>query len=97
MTWTNIPQIYLDGLTVDNIELKSKMFHGLTIQKAYLNDAQRSILYNVICNEIETGCDKVQSLCHRITIDFAALYPQEISLLVKERLLLFTGEFNVYS
>jgi len=59
-SWTNIPQTYLDSLSVENIELKSKIFFGLAIQKAHLNDVQRSILYNAICNEIETGCDKIQ-------------------------------------
>ncbi|XP_071637667.1 MMS19 nucleotide excision repair protein [Temnothorax longispinosus] len=95
LSWTNIPQTYLDGLTIKSTELKSKIFLGLMIQKAYLNDVQRSILYNAICNEIETGCDKIQSTCHTTVIDFAALYLEEISVLVKERLLSNTDETEV--
>ncbi|XP_024882237.1 MMS19 nucleotide excision repair protein homolog [Temnothorax curvispinosus] len=95
LSWTNIPQTYLDGLTIKSTELKSKIFLGLMIQKAYLNDVQRSILYNAICNEIETGCDKIQSTCHTVVIDFAALYLEEISVLVKERLLSNTDETEV--
>ncbi|XP_071561201.1 MMS19 nucleotide excision repair protein-like isoform X2 [Temnothorax nylanderi] len=95
LSWTNIPQTYLDGLTIESTELKSKIFLGLMIQKAYLNDVQRSILYNAICNEIETGCDKIQSICHTTVIDFAALYLEEISMLVKERLLSNTDETEV--
>lgn len=99
LAWTNILQIYLDGLTVENIELKSKIFVGLTIQKAYLNDVQRTIFYNAICNEIETGCDDIQIICHTAIIDFATLYLQEILLLVKDRLLSNTGKLyaNAYS
>lgn len=87
LSWTNVPQMYLDDLTIENTELKSKIFFGLTIQKAYLNDVQRSMLYNAVCNEIETGCDKIQIVCHTTIIDFATLYLEEISMLVKERLL----------
>lgn len=94
LSWTNIPQTYLDGLIVESIELKSKIFLGLTIQKAHLNDVQRSVIYNALCNEIETGCDKIQYICHTIIIDFAALYLEEISVLVKEKLLLNTGKLN---
>lgn len=86
--------MYLDSLTIQSIELKNKIFFGLTIQKAHLNNVQRSILYNVICNEIETGCDKIQIICHTTIIDFAALYLEEISMLVKERLLLNIGKLN---
>lgn len=92
LTWINILQIYLDGLRVENIELKSKIFIGLTIQKAYLNDVQRTIFYNAICNEIETGCDEIQIICHTAIIDFATLYLQEILLLAKDKLLLNIGE-----
>ncbi|XP_011871479.1 PREDICTED: MMS19 nucleotide excision repair protein homolog [Vollenhovia emeryi] len=95
LSWTNIPQTYLDSLTVENIELKSKLFLGLTIQKAHLNNVQRSVLYNTICDEIETGCDEIQSICHTTVIEFAALYLEEISLLVKERLLSNTDETGV--
>ncbi|XP_012522997.2 MMS19 nucleotide excision repair protein homolog [Monomorium pharaonis] len=87
LSWTNISQMYLDSLTAESIELKSKIFFGLTIQKMRLNDVQRSILYNAICNEIEKGCDKIQIICHTTIIDFAVLYLEEISMLVKERLL----------
>ncbi|EGI62396.1 MMS19 nucleotide excision repair protein-like protein [Acromyrmex echinatior] len=95
LSWTNIPQIYLDSLTVENIELKSKIFFGLTIQKAHLNGVQRSILYNAICNEIGTGCDKIQIICHTTIIDFATLYLEEIIMLVKERLLSNIDEMEV--
>lgn len=66
------------------------MFFGLAIQKKYLNDVQRSICYTAICNEIETGCQEMQIICHTIIIDFAALYLEEI-LLVTERLSLNIG------
>ncbi|XP_018400128.1 PREDICTED: MMS19 nucleotide excision repair protein homolog [Cyphomyrmex costatus] len=95
LSWTNIPQTYLDSLTVENIELKSKIFFGLTIQKAHLNDIQRSVLYNAICNEIETGCDKIQIICHTTITDFATLYLEEIVMLVKERLLSNIDEMEV--
>ncbi|XP_067215509.1 MMS19 nucleotide excision repair protein homolog isoform X2 [Linepithema humile] len=91
LAWVNIPQIYLDGLTAEDIELKSKIFLGLTIQKKYLNDVQRSICYNAICNEIETGCHEMQIICHTTIIDFTALYLEEI-LLVTERLSLNIDE-----
>jgi len=92
LTWTNISQIYLDGLTAEDVELKSKMFLGLASQKKYLNDVQRSICYNAICNEIDTGCHEMQTICHTVIIDFAALYLEEILLLV-ERLSLDIGKF----
>lgn len=82
----------MDDLTVDNIELKSKIFVGLTIQKAYLNDVQRTIFYNAICDEIEIGCIEIQIICHTAIVDFATLYLQEILLLIKDRLLSNTGE-----
>lgn len=94
LSWTDIPKIYLDGLTVESIELKSKIFFGFSIQKAHLNDVQRSILYNAICNEIETGCDEIQIICHTTIIDFATLYIEEISMLVKERLLSNIGKLK---
>ncbi|XP_011641202.1 MMS19 nucleotide excision repair protein homolog isoform X2 [Pogonomyrmex barbatus] len=95
LSWTNIPQTYLDSLMVESTELKSKIFYGLTIQKGYLNDVQRSILYNAVCNEIETGCDEIQIVCHTTIIDFATLYHEEILTLVKERLLSNTDEIGV--
>ncbi|KAM0734168.1 MMS19 nucleotide excision repair protein [Formica fusca] len=95
LAWTNILQIYLDDLTVDNIELKSKIFVGLTIQKAYLNDVQRTIFYNAICDEIEIGCIEIQIICHTAIVDFATLYLQEILLLIKDRLLSNTDKTRV--
>ncbi|XP_026830696.1 MMS19 nucleotide excision repair protein homolog isoform X2 [Ooceraea biroi] len=95
LAWANIPQTYLDDLTVENIELKSKVCLGLTLQKAHLNDVQRSVVYNAICNEIEAGRDEIQAVCHATIIDFAALHPQEISLLVEERLLSNMDEANI--
>lgn len=93
LAWTNIIQIYLGDLeTVRNIELKSKILLGLTIQKVYLNDIQRSILYDTICNEIDTGCDEIQVICHTTILDFATLYLQEILTLVKYKLLLNSGK-----
>lgn len=74
-----------------DIELKSKIFLGLTIQKKYLNNTQRSICYNAICNEIETGCHEMQIICHTTITDFAALYLEEI-LLVTERFSLNMGK-----
>lgn len=95
LAWTNILQIYLDGLVIENTELKSRIFVGLMIQKAYLNDVQRTVFYNVICNEIEAGCDEIQIICHTAIIDFATLYLQEILLLIKDRLLSKTDETRV--
>lgn len=80
---------------VENTELKSKIFVGLTIQKAYLNYVQRAVFYNAICNEIETGCDEIQIICHTAIVDFATLYLQEILLLIKDRLLLKIGELYI--
>jgi len=94
LSWINIPQTYLDSLSIEDIELKSKILFGLAIQKAHLNHVQRSILYNAICNEIETGCDKIQIICYTTIIDFAALYLEEISMLVKEKLLPNIGKYK---
>lgn len=87
--------MYLDGLTIENIKLRSKMFLGLAIQKPYLNETQRSVLYNALCNQIEMGCDKIQTVCHTTILEFATLYPREITLLVTERFLLNAGELHV--
>lgn len=94
LKWTNICQMYLDGLTIENIKLRSKMFFGLVIQKLYLNEIQRSILYNAICDQIEMGCDKMQIVCHTTILEFAVLHPEEIKLLVKERFLLKAGKLH---
>ncbi|XP_032684035.1 MMS19 nucleotide excision repair protein homolog isoform X2 [Odontomachus brunneus] len=95
LRWTNISQIYLDGLAVENIKLRSKMFFGLVIQRSYLNETQRSILYNAIYDQIETGCDKIQTVCHTTILEFAVLYPQEITLLLKKRFLLNADKMTV--
>lgn len=87
--------MYLDGLTVENIKLRSKLFLGLVIQRSYLNETQRSILYNAIYDQIETGCDKIQTVCHTTILEFAVLYPQEITLLLKKKFLLNTGVLHV--
>lgn len=86
--------MYLDDLTVENIKLKSEIFLGLVIQRSHLNETQRSILYSAIYDQIETGCDKIQTICHTTILEFAVLYPQEITLFVKERFLLNAGELH---
>ncbi|XP_014487511.1 PREDICTED: MMS19 nucleotide excision repair protein homolog [Dinoponera quadriceps] len=95
LRWTNISQIYLDSLTAENIKLKSKIFLGLAIQKSCLNKEQRFILYNAICDQIDTGCDEIQITCHTTILEFSVLYPQEIILLVKERFLFNADEAKV--
>lgn len=58
----------------------------------YLNEVHRSLLYDKICNLIETSCNELRMVCHAAILTFATLYPREISALIRERLPLITGK-----
>ncbi|KAK2586153.1 hypothetical protein KPH14_001420 [Odynerus spinipes] len=86
LAWTDIPQLYFDELMKQSTELKSKLIAGLTIQRSYLKESNRVLLYDTICNEIDTGCEEVRNICHVCIAAFANLYPNEVLALVKEKL-----------
>ncbi|XP_076759252.1 MMS19 nucleotide excision repair protein isoform X1 [Xylocopa sonorina] len=92
LTWTDIPQLYLNELSTDNTELLSKILLGLTVQRTNLNEARRALVYEKICSLCETSCKEIRSLCHSALLSFATLYPHEILTLIKERFQLETGE-----
>ncbi|XP_076241898.1 MMS19 nucleotide excision repair protein [Calliopsis andreniformis] len=92
LSWTDIPQLYLNELSMEHMELQSKLLHGLTIQKMYLNGTHRSLLYDKICHLIETNNNEIRTIS---TLAFAALYPREISTLIKERFQLNTDEAKI--
>lgn len=77
------------------MELQSKILFGLTIQKAYLNEVHRTLLYDKICNLIGTNCNEIKILCHSALLSFATLYSNEISTLIKEKFQLNTGKYLI--
>ncbi|XP_050484310.1 MMS19 nucleotide excision repair protein isoform X1 [Bombus huntii] len=95
LAWTDIPNLYLNELSTENMELQSKILFGLTIQKAYLNEVHRTLLYDKICNLIGTNCNEIKILCHSALLSFATLYSNEISTLIKEKFQLNTDEEKI--
>ncbi|XP_015188175.1 PREDICTED: MMS19 nucleotide excision repair protein homolog [Polistes dominula] len=95
LTWTDIPQLYIDGLTDNYIELRSKILIGLTIQRAYLNQTHRILLYDTVCNEIDNGNLLLIKICHACLAEFATLYPNEVLTLTQEKLEIDTDDTNV--
>lgn len=95
LTWTDIPQLYIDELTDKHIELKSKILIGLTIQRAYLNQTHRILLYDTICNEIDNGNVLLTKICHASLAEFATLYPNEVLTLTQEKLQIDTDDTKV--
>ncbi|KAI4493219.1 hypothetical protein M0802_009507 [Mischocyttarus mexicanus] len=95
LTWTDIPQLYIDGLNDKYIELRSKILIGLTIQRAYLNQTHRIILYDTICNEIDNGSVLLIQICHTCLVEFSILYPNEILTLTREKLPIDTDDTDV--
>ncbi|CAK9794946.1 MMS19 nucleotide excision repair protein [Anthophora plagiata] len=92
LTWTDIPQLYLNEISTQSTELQLKIIFGLTVQKAYLTEAHRALFYDKICSLSGTGNNEVRTLCHSSLLSFATLYPCEISTLIKEKFQLETGE-----
>ncbi|XP_076650340.1 MMS19 nucleotide excision repair protein isoform X2 [Halictus rubicundus] len=95
LSWTDIPQLYLSELSTEHVELQSRLLVGLTMQKLYLNEIHRSSLYEKICSLIETSCNQMRMICHASVLAFASLYPQEISVLIKEKFKLEIGEETI--
>ncbi|KAK1125132.1 hypothetical protein K0M31_006471 [Melipona bicolor] len=92
LAWTDIPNLYLNELSTKNMELQSKILLGLKIQKAYLNEAHRTLFYDKICDLIGTSYNEVNTLCHSSLLSFAISYPHEISTLIKEKFQLNADE-----
>ncbi|XP_043266247.1 MMS19 nucleotide excision repair protein [Colletes gigas] len=95
LSWTDIPQLYLNELSTQHAELQSRILVGLTIQSLYLNEVHRNSLYDQICNLIEASCDEIRTICHTSILTFATLYPREISALVEERFQLDTDKEKI--
>ncbi|XP_054016831.1 MMS19 nucleotide excision repair protein homolog [Hylaeus anthracinus] len=95
LSWTDVPQLYLNDLSIQHTELQSRLLVGLTIQKMYLNEVHRKSLYDRICNLIEMGCNEIRTICHTSILTFATLYPRDISALVQERFQLDTDKGKV--
>ncbi|KAF7410203.1 hypothetical protein HZH68_004584 [Vespula germanica] len=95
LTWTDIPQLYFDELSKQSIELRIKILVGLTIQRAYLKETHRILLYDTICNEIDTGCEEMRNICHTCLAAFANLYPDEVLVLVQEKLQIDKDDIDV--
>lgn len=92
LSWTDIPQLYLNELSIEHVELQSQLLIGLTIQKMYLSETQRNLLYDKICNLIETSCNEIRTICHISILTFAKLHSHEILTLIRERFQLNTGK-----
>lgn len=92
LAWTDIPQLYLNELLTPNEELQSRILSGLTLQKTYLNEVHRSLLYDKIYTLIESNSNELRALCHTSLLNFATLYPCEVTALIKEKYQLNTGE-----
>ena len=78
------------------MELQSKILLGLKIQKGYLNEAHRTLLYDKIWDLIGTNYNEVKTLCHSSLLSFATLYPHEISTLIKEKFQLNAGKHSIF-
>ena len=85
LSWTDIPQLYLNELSTPDTELQSLLLLGLTLQKTYLNKVHRNSLYDKICNLSETNCNELKTICYISLFSFAILYPGEILSLMKQR------------
>lgn len=92
LTWTDVPQLYLNELSIQQAELQSRLLSGLTIQKMYLNEVHRNSVYDKICYLLEKNYNEMRTICHTSILTFAMLYPREISVLIQERFQLDTGK-----
>lgn len=95
LTWTDVPQLYLNELSIQQAELQSRLLSGLTIQKMYLNEVHRNSVYDKICYLLEKNYNEMRTICHTSILTFAMLYPREISVLIQERFQLDTGKSNI--
>ncbi|XP_035736209.1 MMS19 nucleotide excision repair protein homolog isoform X1 [Vespa mandarinia] len=95
LTWTDIPQLYFEELSKQSTELRIKILIGLTIQRAYLKETHRILLYDIICNEIDTGCEEMRNICQACLAAFANLYSNEVLLLVQEKLQIDKDDIDV--
>lgn len=92
LAWTDVPNLYLNELLIQNTELQRKILFGLTVQKAHLNEIHRAQLYDKICSLSEINCNDTKTLCYSSLLNFAMLYPREISALIKEKFQLYNGK-----
>lgn len=92
LSWTDIPQLYLNELSTPDTELQSQLLLGLTLQKTYLNKVHRNSLYDKICNLSETNSNELKTICYTSLLSFAILYSGEISSLMKQRFSLTDGK-----
>ncbi|OAD54066.1 MMS19 nucleotide excision repair protein like protein, partial [Eufriesea mexicana] len=95
LAWTDIPNLYLNELSIQNTELQTKILFGLTVQKAHLNEIHRAQLYDKICSLSEINYNDTKTLCYSSLLNFAMLYPREISALIKEKFQLDNGEEKI--
>lgn len=84
--------MYFEELSKQSTELRIKILIGLTIQRGYLKEIHRILLYDTICNEIDTGCEEMRNICHACLAAFANLYPNEVLVLVQEKLQIDKGK-----
>ncbi|KAF7991361.1 hypothetical protein HCN44_002923 [Aphidius gifuensis] len=86
LAWTDIPGLYLNELSSNEVSLKLKAFIGLSYQKLFLNDTQRATLYDKICIEIDAGTSELMIPCQNVLAVFTECYPTEILILIETRL-----------
>ncbi|XP_066598678.1 MMS19 nucleotide excision repair protein [Prorops nasuta] len=86
LSWTDLAQLYMNELKLNNSSLKIKVLEGLSLQKLHLNHAYRSLLFNLLAEELERSGDDLKSVCYTSIVSFATIYPEEILLFINNRL-----------
>lgn len=86
LTWTDIPNLYLNELNEGEKIVKSKALIGLSIQVSSLSDTHRGNLYDRLCLEIDNGDQELKNSTHSTLLIYARRHPKEIQDILQDRL-----------
>ncbi|XP_011297077.1 MMS19 nucleotide excision repair protein homolog [Fopius arisanus] len=86
LSWTDVPNLYLNELNEGKNSIKSKSLRGLALQVSSLSESHRQTLYDKLCGEIDAGSQEIESACHSTLSIYGRKHPQEVLQLLQARL-----------
>ncbi|XP_015111644.1 MMS19 nucleotide excision repair protein homolog [Diachasma alloeum] len=86
LSWTDIPNLYLNELHEGENALKARALVGLAAQVSSLSEPHRQGLYGRLCEEIDAGGEELEAACHLVLSVYGREHCGEVQGLLQERL-----------
>ncbi|XP_063979262.1 MMS19 nucleotide excision repair protein homolog [Diachasmimorpha longicaudata] len=87
LSWTDIPNLYLNELHKAESALKAKVLMGLAAQVSSLSEPHRQVLYERLCETIDAGGEDLKAAYCMVLSICGVKHCREVQMLLQERLI----------